>query len=152
MDRYSFGVELFHLLLQAGLSRRTALASRTAARSASWIRTVTPSSFQVLKYQYTVSHGGKSCGSWRHEQPVRFRYKIASTIRRRRWVAGRPPGRGLTIGAINSQYASVRFDGYDCGSHAHTSNHIDHMCHISTQARRPLSKHVLRTTAIGDDQ
>ena len=34
-------------------------ASRTATRSALWIRAVTSSSFQVLKYQYTVSHGGK---------------------------------------------------------------------------------------------
>ena len=85
----------------------------------SWMRSVRPSSVQVLKYQYTVSHGGKSCGSWRHEQPVRFRYKIASTIRRRGWVAGRPPGRGSTIGAISSHCASVRSDGYDSGSHAH---------------------------------
>ena len=98
-------------------------ASRTAARNASWMRSVRPSSVQVLKYQYTVSHGGKSCGSWRHEQPVRFRYKIASTIRRRGWVAGRPPGRGSTIGAISSHCASVRFDGYDFGSQVHEQSH-----------------------------
>ena len=101
------------------------------------MRSVRPSSVQVWKYQYTVSHGGKSCGSWRHEQPVRFRYKIASTIERRGWVAGRPPGRGSTIGAINSHCASVRSDGYDSGSHAHIVNHIDHMSHISHAGAPP---------------
>ena len=86
------------------------------------MRSVTPSSFQVLKYQYTVSHGGKSCGSCRHEQPVRFTYKIASTIRRREWIGGRPPRRTATIGAINSHCASVRSDGYGFGADAPIAN------------------------------
>ena len=119
-------------------------ASRTAARNASWMRSVRPSSVQVLKYQYTVSHGGKSCGSWRHEQPVpvqiqdRVHDPTARTGRRA------PPGRGSTIGAISSHYASVRSDGYDSGSHAHIVNHIDHISHISHAGAPPAFKHVLR--------
>ena len=50
---------------------------------------------------------------------------------------GRPPGRGSTIGAISSHCASVRSDGYDFGSHAHTNNHIDHMSHISHAGAPP---------------
>ena len=100
-----------------------------------------------LEVPVTVSHGGKSCGSWRHEQPIRLRFKIASTIRRRGWVAGRPPGRGSTIGAISSHCASVRSDGSDSGSHAHIVDHIDHMSHISHAGAPPLSKHVLRAAA-----
>jgi len=86
-------------------------ASLVAARSASWMRSVVPSAFHRLKYQYTVSQGGKSCGSCRHEQPVRFRYKIASTIRRRGWIAGRPPGLTGTIGSIQAHWASVKSEG-----------------------------------------
>ncbi|ANS31089.1 hypothetical protein R1CP_32330 [Rhodococcus opacus] len=54
--------------------------------------------------------------SCRHEQPVRLTWRIASTIRRRSWIAGRPPGSAAgTIGAINSHWASVRSDGYGVG-------------------------------------
>ena len=89
-----------------------------------------------LEYEYTVSHGGSyvAVGA---TQPVRFRYKIASTIRRRGRVAGRPPGRGSTIGAISSHCASVRSDGYDSGSHAHIVYHIDHMSYISHAGALP---------------
>ena len=85
---------------------------------------MTPPSFQALKYRHTVSFGGKSCGNCRHEQPVRFRYRIASTIRRREWPAGRPPGRGCTIAAIPLR--SVRSDGHHVVSQAHTNHHIGH--------------------------
>jgi hypothetical protein len=84
----------------------------------------------LAKRQYTV-HGGKSCGSWRHGQPVRVGYWIASMIRRRECFAGRPPWRGHIIGAINSQCASVMAGKYDLGSHAHTSNSIGHLSRIS---------------------
>jgi hypothetical protein len=64
-----------------------------------------------LEYQYTVSQGGKSCGNCRHEHPVRFTYKIASTIRRRECTAGRPPGLTGTIASINAHCPSVKSDG-----------------------------------------
>ena len=53
-----------------------------------------PSFFQMRKYQYTLSQGGKSCGKARHWQPVRLTYSKALTISRRSYLAGRPPGLG----------------------------------------------------------
>jgi len=85
--------------------------SRTAARSASWMRSVIPSRFHRAKYQYTVSHGGKSCGSCRHEQPVRLTYRIASTMHRRGWSAARGPLRTGTMGSTSAHCSSVRFEG-----------------------------------------
>ena len=46
---------------------------------------------------------------------MRLTYKIASTIRRREWMGGRPAEGTGTIGAINSHCASVRSDGYSFG-------------------------------------
>ena len=46
-------------------------ARRTSGRRASWTCSQMPSLFHLRKYWYTVCHGGKSCGSIRHGQPVR---------------------------------------------------------------------------------
>ena len=46
-------------------------ARRTSGRRASWTCSQMPSFFHLRKYWYTVCHGGKSCGSIRHGQPVR---------------------------------------------------------------------------------
>lgn len=55
----------------------------TALRNWSCSSSSEPSSRQRTKCQYTVSHGGKSFGNWRHEQPVRNKYRIALTTSRR---------------------------------------------------------------------
>ena len=44
---------------------------RTSGRRASLICSQMPSFFHLRKYWYPVCHGGKSCGSIRHGQPVR---------------------------------------------------------------------------------
>jgi site-specific DNA recombinase len=69
-------------------------AARKSPRRSSCSRSRVPSSFQVRKYQYTASQGGKSCGKARHWQPVRSMYKRALTISRRSYLAGRPPDLG----------------------------------------------------------
>lgn len=65
-----------------------------------------PSALNRWKYQYTVSQGGKLCGIDRHEHPVLVTYKIASTIRRRGYFAGRPPGLTGTNGLISAHCSS----------------------------------------------
>jgi hypothetical protein len=52
-------------------------ATRTLRRKLSWTASSVPSSVQRWYHLKTVDHGGKSCGSDRHEQPVRVRYRIA---------------------------------------------------------------------------
>lgn len=59
------------VLTIGGASGSRPSASRSRSRSASCSRVTVPSSRQRLKYQYTVCHGGRSCGSCRHAQPVR---------------------------------------------------------------------------------
>lgn len=109
-------------------------ASRAASCSASWIRLVVPSAFHRLKYQYTVSQGGKSCGSCRHEHPVRFRYKMASTIRRRGCFASRPPGltgpsaRSMPTAHRSGRTGTGRGKSTPC-NHAGDSSHISHAAH-----------------------
>jgi hypothetical protein len=83
-------------------------ASRTAARNASWIRSVVRSAAQRWKYQYTVTLGGKPCGIIRHAHAVRSPQRIASTIRRRGWIAGRDPVSTGTVGSSMDDEESIR--------------------------------------------
>src|SRR5688572_21405297 len=53
------------------------VASRVCVRNRSLIRSHRPPRPIFWKKSYTVDHGGKSCGSIRHEHPVRNTYKIA---------------------------------------------------------------------------
>jgi chromosome partitioning protein len=88
-------------------------ARRTCSRSSSRIRSVTPRTSHRVKCQYTVSHGGKSTGNCRHEQPVRTTYRTASTMARRGCLSGRPIHFGSgNITSMSSHCASVRSDGY----------------------------------------
>src|SRR3954451_23324556 len=86
---------------------------RTLARSRSWIRSRVPLCRHSSKYRQTVLLGGKSLGRYRHWQPVRSRYRTASTTSRRSVVRGRPPGYTGRCGSINRHWASVRSLGYD---------------------------------------
>jgi hypothetical protein len=86
-------------------------AARTWARSASCSRASVRSSRQAAKYPYTVRQGGKSAGRYRQAHPVRFTYKIASTIRRSGQTRGLPRRPGTSAGrcaAITRHRASVR--------------------------------------------
>lgn len=68
-----------------------------------WILSNSPSEFQVLNKQYTVSQGANSSsGKSRHGDPVRRTHKMASTTNRR-LVRGRPVrAGGGNKSAINS--------------------------------------------------
>ena len=59
MDRYSFGVELFHLLLQAGLSRRT-----PATPPPPWCPGIEPSWDEL-----TDEYGGGAVCTWSRNFP-----------------------------------------------------------------------------------
>ena len=64
---------------------------RAWSRNRSPIHSHKPSLVQRRKYPYTVSHGGRSCGSSRHAQPVRSTYKMPLNTSRRANFAGAPP-------------------------------------------------------------
>ena len=52
---------------------------------------------------------GRSCGRYSQPHPVRNTYRMALTISRRSWVAGRPPGSGLGIyGSMIAHSSSVK--------------------------------------------
>src|SRR5436190_16609776 len=89
--------------------------ARTWDRNASTIQKVNFCCSHRVKYQYTVSHGGKSTGSCRQAHPVRTTYKIASTMSRRGCFSGRPPRvwlvRAGSNGSTTGHSASVRSDG-----------------------------------------
>jgi len=91
--------------------RVPASPSRTAVRNSSWTRSVVPSAAQPWKYQVDGVPRREVLRQCRHEHPVRSTYKIASTIRRRGWITGRPPPRAATIGSINAHCSSVRSGG-----------------------------------------
>jgi hypothetical protein len=102
-------------------------ATRTCSRRASWMASRVPSVRQRAKYPYTVRHGGYSPGRYRQAHPARTTYKIASTITRREWTAGRPrlPANGAgTSGAITAHWRSVRSDGYRLPALAGASAHV----------------------------
>ena len=68
---------------------------------------------QRVKYQYTVSHGGKSAGNARHAHTARTTSRIASTTSRRGCFSGRPPVfAGGSNGSISAHWASVMSEGY----------------------------------------
>ena len=94
-----------------GSAARPACA-RTLTRNAASSFSVTPASSQRAKYQYTVCHGGRSAGRYRHGQPARTTYKIALTISLRGCFSGRPSvADSGSMGSINAHWASVRSDG-----------------------------------------
>jgi hypothetical protein len=88
-------------------------ACRTAARNVSWIRSNVPSSRQRRKYAHAVPQDTRSCGNWRHAQPVRSRYCSALTTSRRSTLRGRPPGLAAGSSSRNTSHcSSVRSVGY----------------------------------------
>jgi hypothetical protein len=88
---------------------------RTSLRKVSLIRSNRPSLRQWKKYQYTMRQGGRSCGSNLQEHPVLSRYRMALTISRRGYLAGRPPFLGAGIrGSSFAHSASVRSVAYSC--------------------------------------
>ena len=111
---------------------------RTSLRKVPLMRSNNPSLRQWKKYQYTIRQGGRSCGSSLQEQPVLSRYRMALTISRRGYLAGRPPFFGAGIrGSSLTHSASVRSVSYSC---------LCGLFMLSTILDFLLSRHRLRMT------
>ena len=112
----------FSVVLTLWLSILTALGSgflsmlsRYSTRKMSLIRSNTPASRHLMKYQYTLLHGGKSEGIILQEMPPLSTYSIPFTISRREYLGGLPLRVGERWGSSLSSFShwvSVRSVGY----------------------------------------
>src|SRR5690554_4110401 len=85
--------------------------NRTWIRKASFSRDSTPWATNRRQKAYTASHGGRSCGSIRHWQPVRVRYSSALSISRRACTGLRPRVSCGSRGSTMAHCSSVRSVG-----------------------------------------
>ncbi len=74
-------------------------------------RDSTPWATNCRQKAYTASHGGRSCGSIRHWQPVRVRYSSALSISRRACTGLRPRVSCGSRGSTMAHCSSVRSVG-----------------------------------------
>ncbi len=87
-------------------------ARRTFSRRVAWMAARVPSLCQRRKSWKPMRSVGRSVGSDRHAPPVRATDRMPSTMSRRSYLAGRPPGRGGgTSRAMFAHGASVILDG-----------------------------------------
>ena len=121
---------------------------------------VTPASFQILKYQYTVSHGGKSCGSCRHEhnpiQPQCGRpprsFTIARSAPKCSAISFERPSRSILQSSVSSssrpaESAHLPVDPHTIGieatygrlawQHRHITNHVEDRPLLHQRENRP---------------
>jgi hypothetical protein len=95
-----------------GSGLRPAL-SRTSLRKVSFSLSNNPLSRHLMKYQYTLRHGGRSEGIILQAMPPLSTYSMPLTISRRGYLGGRPVcARGGSNGSNLAHCSSVRSVGY----------------------------------------